>query len=365
MIYYHATPRDLDEFVDFSCFASDKESAIGYLQGNPGYLYVVSIPDSLNIAVRDDIEAAAEGRSFLEGRFLFEKIDDWRVRDKLQEQGFDALLVFDSDAVTIKSQLPVNQPKRSARLIRFRNHLYRCADFPSHPDTVMIEKTDLSGRDITEEEVWQHYDKFKNKILLQTKGRLTTIWLKVDGSIVQRNKAGEPIKIDTEEEFAKLNNGRMLEVHPEVGYEKDGQWVTDYIFCDLDPKDAFIWGDTKELAGLVYALLENDPNVTEAQIRYSGGRGFHMLGYLKKPWDVDEARAYMKEILAPLETDKIKLGLVREDDMLRMDTTLMKRRGSLRAFYSLNRNTGLVAIPVNIEALAGFKKEQARIEKVS
>ena len=99
-------------------------------------------------------------------------------------------------------------------------------------------------------------------------------------------------------------------------------------------------------------------------MKFSGGRGFHIFGHLSESWEVDRAREYTKRLLTPIESDKIKLGIVRELDMLRLDTTLLKKRGSLRAAYSLNKTTGLVAVTVDIKALDIFEKKDATIKKV-
>jgi len=224
----------------------------------------------------------------------------------------------------------------------YRQAAVRTADFPQHPDTVMIPETEFSGRDLTEEDVWRYYDEVKKRIVEQTRGRFTTLMVKVDGTIVQRNRKNEPIEIDTVEDFDQINSGRVIEFHPEISYEDQrGNWITDVLFCDLDPKDEFPWEETKQLAKDVRTRLLEEPDIEDVTIKYSGGRGFHILGHLVDPVPVDEARQRMKELLTQFETDKIQLGIVRQDDMLR-----------------------LVASPISVQELPRFERQDARIENV-
>lgn len=237
------------------------------------------------------------------------------------------------------------------------------AYYPKHPNTIIFPKSEFVRYPLSEASVWSYYDKVKDKIIQQTRGKNVLLYLRVNGDILKRKHDGI-VKIDNYNDFNRINNGRMVEIHVEACQEKRDTCLTDIIFCDVDPKETFPWKETKEITKKIYNIFNKDSNVKKVTIKYSGGRGFHIFGYLRESWEVDRAREYTKRLLKSLESDRIKLGVVRELDMLRLDTTLLKRRGSLRAAYSLNKTTGLVAVPVDIKALDSFEKKDATIKKV-
>ena len=237
------------------------------------------------------------------------------------------------------------------------------AYYPKHPNTIIFPKSEFVRYPLTESSVWQYYDKVKDKIIQQTRGKNVLLYLRVNGDILKRKHDGV-VRIDNYNDFNRLNSGRLVEIHVESCQEKRDTCLTDVIFCDIDPKENFGWKETKEVAKKVYNIFNKDSNVKKVTMKYSGGRGLHIFGHLRESWEVDRAREYTKSLLRSLENDKIKLGIVREQDMLRLDTTLLKRRGSLRAAYSLNKTTGLVAVPIDIKTLGSFEKKDATIKKV-
>lgn len=134
-LYYHASPDELDEFIDYTSLAYNSEDALGYLQGRPGYLYHVRVKPDLKIADEDDIQAAADALDdpiLNQEDFVFTLADDWKVRDALVEAGFEAmayedvgpdneyehdtLVVFDADDLEIvKAEKIVNSRTYSAQ----------------------------------------------------------------------------------------------------------------------------------------------------------------------------------------------------------------------------------------------------------
>lgn len=83
------------------------------------------------------------------------------------------------------------------------------------------------------------------------------------------------------------------------------------------------------------------------------------------PVDIDILRRWVKKHLDNnFVSDNIYTGLTKEPNSIRLDITTLKKRGSLRAAYSLNKTTGLVAVPVDIKTLDSFEKKDATIKKV-
>lgn len=237
------------------------------------------------------------------------------------------------------------------------------AYYPKNPKTIIIEKNEYYSRDINEDKIWRFYDRVKHKIIKEVKGKHLLLWIRTNGDILKRKNEGL-IHIDNTNDFNRINNGRMVEIHAEIAKQKGSDWYTNIIFCDLDPQDKFDWKETKALAKDIYNIFRKDSNVKKAKIHFSGSRGFHIIGTLRSSWDVNRARDYTKRLLKPLVTEKVKIGLVKENDMLRMDTTLIKKRGSLRSPYAIHRDTGLVALPIDVKQLDKFEKKQATLDRV-
>lgn len=235
--------------------------------------------------------------------------------------------------------------------------------FPKHPHKVKIRNTKLHI-ELTEQDIYDYYEIVASDIVPYLKGRRTILFIATEpGSlIVRRNdpKTGEPFRINSVREFKELNNGSIVEWHPEVVKNHD----TDFIFVDVDPRPKFPWKDTKKLAIDAYEVFKDSNKVKKVEIRFSGGRGFHVLGYLKRRMDVDDARELAKELLRPLETKRISISLPEGENTCRLDVTLLKYRGSLRAPWSLHSKTGLVCQIVDVKEVMSLEKEDFRIEEV-
>jgi len=313
---------------------------------------------------------------FYEGQPLDIAFNDTKIHSTRLDR-FDFNLNKYSDRITNLSQLIADMDKvkaigydkisiikPSGEIKLFDKKSFKLeAYYPNHPNTVIFSKGEFLRYDLREKDVWEFYDKVKDKILQQTRGKNVLLYLRVNGDILKRKHDGI-VKVDNYNDFNRINNGRMIEIHSEICQEKRDTCLTDIIFCDVDPKENFPWKDTKEITKKIYNIFNKDSNVKHVKIHYSGNRGFHCIAKLRELWEVDRAREYTKRLLKSLESDKIKLGIVRENDMLRLDTTLLKRRGSLRTAYSLNKTTGLVAVPVDIKSLDTFEKKDATIKKV-
>jgi DNA primase len=193
--------------------------------------------------------------------------------------------------------------------------------------------------------------------------------------ILKRKEGGNVIRIeqdkkavDNPKDFSYFTERRTTEFHPV--FKKD----EDRLVVDLDPRPNFPFHDTKTYAGQVASLMESLPGVKSTEVRFSGGRGFYVIGKLRKAININTGRKVLKETLAPLvEMDeRLTLGVPSEDDQMRLDLTPVKERGSVRGVFSLNANTGLVSVPVTdlkdfdpkkhatIEAVLGRKPRESK-----
>lgn len=251
---------------------------------------------------------------------------------------------------------------KSFKIAHIRKSFKIDAYYPKNPKAALLFQNEFYANGVNEDQVWDFYDRVKHKLVKQAKGKHTLLWVSANEGTLKRKNDGF-IHIDNTNDFNRLNNGKMVELHPAVAYKKGSDWFTDIIFCALDPKEHFGWKETKAATKDIYNIFRKDTNIKKATIHFSGDKGFHVSGRLRTSWDVNKARDYTKKLLKPLVTDKVKLGVVKESDMIRLDTSPLKRRGSARASWSLNKDTGLVAIPVDIKNLDKFEKKHATIKK--
>jgi len=179
-----------------------------------------------------------------------------------------------------------------------------------------------------------------------------------DKTVLRRkDEAGELIRLN-KEQLDKWNAKRLSEVHPTFGRK------TDVLLADIDPQEGVDWRHTKKITETVAKTMQSRPEVRDVSVRFSGGRGFYVEGKLDAPVGVDHARNLTKQILD---------GLAQRHDVyfqpvgpgnIRLDTTPLKNRGSIRAPYSINADTGLVSAPVKLEDLAGAQKKDFSVAKV-
>ena len=204
--------------------------------------------------------------------------------------------------------------------------------FPSHPDNK------LNG--LTERDVWEYYEKNKDKIFPYIKNRTILFRLKTDdGFIILRKdpKTKEDIKIRTIEDYDKYNNGRNVEWHIVIPSKR-----TDILYIDLDPREKF---DRSKINDIIKDIVDNInnyiKNIKNIEVFKSGGRGYHIFIFLNKPMNVDKARKllkrFAKDIILP-KYEKVTTSIPKKDEM-RFDVSTLHYKGSLSIPYSLNAKT--------------------------
>ena len=235
--------------------------------------------------------------------------------------------------------------------------------YPEHPDTVIVSKKDriTEGPIYLEKDIWTYYDGVKGRMLDEFKGRNLFIKLKTDtGALFIRHpfKGGQSefIRIDSENQFGEYNTGRILEYH-----------VTMPAMCPYYVVDFDAVGDWKKIlkvTGEVADGLGKLPEVEKTEIRYSGKRGFHVLGWLKRPVPIEKARETLKEWLRTAfgDRDDLVMGESPKGSKGALGMAAMKLNGGQVALWSL-RTTGLCCVEVPRAGLDGFRKEDASLEK--
>jgi len=242
------------------------------------------------------------------------------------------------------------------------------SNYPTHPASIVISKNELlaGSKEITEEDIWNYYDGVKNKMLPELKGKDLFVGIKLEGKkgkpLYLRHpfdKKTEFIRISNEKDFMKTVTGRTVEIHQTMG-STTPYWVVDF---DGIPGDNF--EKTKKITGEVADKLEKTPEIRKVQIRYSGKRGFHILCFLKKEQPIDKAREDLKKWLKENFSDHkdVVLAETAQGSRGALGISPMKFRGGQVALWSM-RVTGLCCVEVPRAELAGFKREDARPEKV-
>lgn len=144
------------------------------------------------------------------------------------------------------------------------------AYYPKHPNTVIFPKNEFLRKSLTEADIYNYYEKVKDKIIQQTKNKPTLLYIRVNGDILKRKHDGL-VYINNRSDFQKYNNGRVIEFHVEPDEITSTGWV------DLDPRESFPWKKTKELTKKIASYFKKLSEVKDVYCRFSGNRGFHIF----------------------------------------------------------------------------------------
>lgn len=214
---------------------------------------------------------------------------------------------------------------------------------------------------LTKRDVYEYYSDpaVKNRILRAANGGETVVRQSfAPGRDVLRRKdpAGNLIRM-TSKKYDELKDIRMSEVHPTFGKK------VDFLLADVDPKGKVPWQKTKAIAETIAKTMQTHPDVKKVDVRFSGGRGFYVQGHLGKTMGVDAARNMTKHILDGVARRPDVTFGVPQSGQIRIDTTPLKNRGSVRAPYSLDARTGLVSAPVSLSKLPKAQKSDFTVNK--
>ena len=248
----------------------------------------------------------------------------------------------------------------------FKLHYWaRSGGYPEHPDTVIIPANDFYKEEITEAVVFSYYDRIKTNLVSGLGGSITLVVTAIDDGLVRRKdpQTGEPIRIKSVEDFDKLNNGRSVEFHKVVGRR------TKYLWVDLDPQEKYPWEDVKRASSAVSKMMSAIAGVQSVSMRFSGGRGFHVVGELNAEMDVDDARKMLIDDLNEQVIPNFKnttTSIAKDPSSMRLDTSTLHDAGSLRSEWSLNIRTGLVCLEISKvgKTIENVEKSDFTIDKV-
>ncbi len=254
---------------------------------------------------------------------------------------------------------------RLSQVPALANSMKKQADYPKHPDTIIIKPNEWYPKGLSEKQIWEYYDHIQGNLFRDLKDSPTMVVTITDGANIRRKdpKTGEVIRPLSITDIEKLNNGRN------VGFSavQPGDQVIK-VYCDIDAHDKFSWDDTKAVTAAVQEAISKFPGVNEVQTLFSGNRGFYVVGWLNSPMNVNEARKQLRQLLdteVVPKFDKVTTGIAK-DDMCRLDVTTLHEDGALRTEFSINEKSGLICLNISKinKPLKDLEKSDFTIDKV-
>lgn len=230
--------------------------------------------------------------------------------------------------------------------------------YPKNPDTIVL-KNSFYPNGLKEIDVWNYYQKVKNKILKETINRDIMFVIMVDINkpvIRRRSKDGKTIRL-TPKNYDELITGRTLSIHSAMGsYEDFG-----LIDIDIDPSDGFKWA--REVTRHTYDfVMDKMPVVKTASIRYTGKQSFHIKCEFGRKMKIDVIRFLLRKFLQESELEKVyTIEGKRRPGIPNLDMAPNKFRGNYITLNSLSM-WGLRCINVPYNSLLRFDPKIARIK---
>ena len=246
----------------------------------------------------------------------------------------------------------------------------KTADYPDHPDDVVISKGEnIAGlQDITEANVYDYYSpEVQREMIKELKGKNLFVVIKPKGILKPGQKpiyirhpyhggGTEFIRINNLKDFSEYRSGRAVEYHTTMGQQ------TDLLIIDFDAPGKF--SQTTKITAEIYDAMEKIPGVFSIEARYTGKRGFHIISKLKKSKDVNDARNFLKDWLKENFGNRgdVVIGESPKGSKGALGLSPMKVNGGHVAKGSL-RVSGLCCVEVPRSKLSSFKREDASIDK--
>lgn len=225
--------------------------------------------------------------------------------------------------------------------------------FPEHPETIIL-KNKFYPKGLTEQDVYNYYQKVKSKIIQETRLReiMFLIATDVNTLVVKRKHKGEFLKL-TNDNYDEIITGRTLSIHSTMGMYED------FGIIDIDIND---WKEAKRTTLDVYEfVMDKVPIVKTTKIRYTGKNSFHIVCNFNRKLKIDTIRDLLTRFLT---TDyilkKYTVGSRRVKGLVNLDISPNKYRGGYITEGSLSI-WGLRCMEVPYNKIISFEPQQARI----
>lgn len=216
------------------------------------------------------------------------------------------------------------------------------------------DETVTGGNELTKREVYDYYnDPITQQRILATLANRDLVAVQArspEKQIYRRyEKPGMPLRVTSVRDLARLTKQRFADFSPTIGSKTDEVWV------DIDAGASTDIDSLKPVVRKVESVMKKLPGVLDSEITFSGGTGFHVRGHLDKEQNTTRMRELLKKHLRPLvRENKILTLSPPKSDEIRLDVSTLHDKGSIRAPYSINAQTGLVAVPLTRKQLRDF-----------
>ena len=207
-------------------------------------------------------------------------------------------------------------------------------------------------------------------------------------TILRRNGigTGQPITIQNEKELINWVQRGAVDFYGEIGEiipaatieesgtssQKASKYVIDRFFVDLDPRNGFPMDRLKAVTQNIYDFFTRTPQVEETKIYWTGGKGFHIVGFFREgiQLDVEVAKDKLTELLKSWRICN-DVDIFMEQDAtilepyLTVDLSPIMRRGIYRNELSLHAKSGGCCVEVKSDKLNNFDPDiEAKPEAV-
>lgn len=212
---------------------------------------------------------------------------------------------------------------------------------PKNPNTVIIRNA-YYPQGLTEQQIWDHYQKYKNKILNEISGRPVLLFIAPEENqiVIRRFLKHRLIKLSPNN-YDNIINGRTVSISVECGV------TLEKLIVDIDVTVVTPTSMTLDAVGDVINVFKKIPEVDKIKV-FMTGQGFHVYGMLKGKMNYVKAINIVKKNLTYSVGDKYSIGEKRKETLrkfINLDVSPMYSRGSYVVPYSLNRN-GLICADV-------------------
>lgn len=222
-------------------------------------------------------------------------------------------------------------------------------------DLDVVINSPATGQKMTKRDVVKYYadPRVQSQLFKTLKNRdlIAVVSRSPNQQFVRRYESKDiPLKIKNEGDLSKFVTRRYTEFHPVIGPKTREIWV------DIDPGKNVALNAVKPVATDVLKIVKKFPGIKSTSLSFSGGSGFYVRGLLNRPQSTDLIRTKLREALKPLveKREPVVLSVPKKDEV-RLDISTLHDKGSIRAPYSLNSETGLVAVPIIPKYLTSFK----------
>ncbi len=238
------------------------------------------------------------------------------------------------------------------------------AGYPDHPDRVMIRKKEFLKKNLTEADIWEYYDRVKRHMIPFLRNKDLAVQVVVDNkTILKRHKSPKEkqyLSVNNISEFDEINNGRNVSWY--IGERRE----TDIAIIDTDPGADVNFDMIKKYTLLSIELLRDINFVREIDCLYTGKRGFHVWGWLKRKRNINDVRETLERMLiARFGIDKnVTITKKPKPSQIRLDISINKEAGLHICPLSIRFETGLVAWWVPLNRIQIFEKKNNTIENI-